>query len=95
MTLSTSVWNLCWTIKTSWFALPSSSSLADVKTPDAIKALETALNDEVAEASFAAAKALYALNNPEGKKALLAILEKESQSQFGFSHQREANCVFV
>jgi HEAT repeat protein len=60
------------------------SSLADVKTPEAIKALETALNDEVAEVSFAAAKALFALNNPEGKKALLAILEKETKANSGF-----------
>ena len=60
------------------------SALADVKTPEAIKTLETALNDEVPEVSFAAAKALYALNNEAGKKALLAILEKETKANSSF-----------
>src|SRR5271157_6638654 len=68
------------------------TSLTEVKTKSATEALHTALEDEVPEVSFAAAKALWSRNDPAGRKALLAVLEKESKSASGFltKEKREA-----
>ncbi|HUK18327.1 MAG TPA: HEAT repeat domain-containing protein [Bryobacteraceae bacterium] len=68
------------------------TGLAEIKTKAATAALERALHDEVPEVSFAAAKALYARGQPDGKAALLAVLEKESKTSSGFftSQMREA-----
>jgi HEAT repeat protein len=60
------------------------ASLAEVKTRKATEALESALNDPVPEVSFAAAKALYALNDPKGKEALLAVMGGETKATSGF-----------
>jgi len=60
------------------------ASLAEVKTPKAIEALRGALNDPVPEVSFAAAKALYGLNDPQGKTALLAVMGGETKATSGF-----------
>lgn len=60
------------------------ASLSEVKTKAAIAALRKALDDDVPEVSFAAAKALFNLNDPAGKEALLAVLAKESKSSSGF-----------
>ena len=68
------------------------TSLAEIKTKTATAALQRALHDEVPEVSFAAAKALYARGQPDGKAALLAVLEKESKTSSGFftSQMRQA-----
>jgi HEAT repeat protein len=58
--------------------------LADVKTKAAIAALHTALDDATPEVSFAAAKALWALNDPAGKQVLLAVLAGENKTASGF-----------
>jgi HEAT repeat protein len=58
--------------------------LADVKTKAAIAALHTALDDSTPEVSFAAAKALWALNDPAGKQVLLAVLAGENKTASGF-----------
>jgi HEAT repeat protein len=60
------------------------ASLADVKSAGATAALHKALEDEVPEVSFAAAKALWARHDPVGRAALLAVLAKESKSSSGF-----------
>ncbi len=68
------------------------ASLGEVKTKAATAALHKALEDDVPEVSFAAAKALFARNDPEGRKALLAVLERESKTASGFltSQKRDA-----
>lgn len=68
------------------------ASLSEVKTKSATDALHKALEDEVPEVSFAAAKSLWLRNDPEGRKALLAVLEGESKTSSGFltKQKREA-----
>jgi HEAT repeat protein len=60
------------------------TSLADWKSKDAAPLLRKGLNDPVPEVSFSAAKALYALHDPAGKAALLAILSGENKVASGF-----------
>lgn len=60
--------------------LASIESLADVKTTRATAALRRALDSEVPEVSFAAAKALWDLNDAAGKEELLAVLHGEGKS---------------
>jgi HEAT repeat protein len=50
------------------------SSLMDLKHPHTIPVLQKALSDEASEVSFAAAKALWTLQDDEGRKALLSVL---------------------
>jgi len=68
------------------------TSLSEQKTPEAIDALKKALRDRTPEVSFAAAKALYHLDDPAGKEALLAVLDRQSRtaSKFLTSEMREA-----
>jgi HEAT repeat protein len=67
-------------------------SLAEVKNKSATAALHKALEDEVPEVSFTAAKALWARNDRAGKQALLAILagETKTSSSFFSKQKREA-----
>jgi hypothetical protein len=68
------------------------AGLEEVKSKEAIAALHTALADPVPEVSFGAAKALWALKDPEGKKALLAVLagENKTSSSFFTKQMRQA-----
>ncbi len=60
------------------------ASLAEIKSESALRTLHHALNDSVPEVSFAAAKALYGLNDAEGKQALLSALGHESKTSSSF-----------
>lgn len=60
------------------------SGLIELKNDRAIAGLKKALKDEVPEVSFAAAKALYQLNDPEGKKALLSVVGGDARTNSGF-----------
>jgi len=55
-------------------------------------ALQQVLNDPAPEVSFAAAKALYTLNDPAGKDALMAVLngDRKSSSSIAAERKREA-----
>ncbi len=66
--------------------------LQELKTKPAIAALHTALDDPTPEVSFAAAKALWALDDPAGKKVLLAVLsgDNRSASTFFSKEKRQA-----
>jgi len=68
------------------------ASLEEVRTKSAASALHTALEDEVPEVSFAAAKILWARRDPAGKAALLAVLAGESKTSSIFlsKQKREA-----
>jgi HEAT repeat protein len=55
--------------------LAAISSIVDLRRRTAIPELKRALDDSVPEVAFAAAKALYTLNQPDGREALLAVLE--------------------
>jgi HEAT repeat protein len=58
--------------------------LQDMNSKPAIAVLHTALGDSTPEVSFAAAKALWALNDPAGKQALLAVLAGDNKTASGF-----------
>jgi HEAT repeat protein len=60
------------------------ASLAEVKTKEATAALLKALEDDVPEVSFAAAKALFNRHEPAGRDALLAVLARESKTSSNF-----------
>lgn len=59
-------------------------SLADLKSTRTVKILDGALQDEVPEVAFAAAKALFDLHAPAGEAALLSVLTKEEKTSSGF-----------
>lgn len=63
--------------------LAAVASLVDLRHNDAIPALEKALDDSAPEVSFAAAKALWNLENPKGREALLSVLNRESKTSSG------------
>ena len=59
-------------------ALDTAGELGDKKLAPAAAA---ALNDDVAEVVFAAARALYRLRDPAGKSTLIAVVEKEQKAE--------------
>jgi HEAT repeat protein len=67
--------------------------LQDMKTKLAIAALHTALSDSTPEVSFAAAKALWALNDPAGKQALLAVLEGDNKAASSFFSKEKRQAI--
>src|SRR5579863_7380296 len=60
------------------------TSLGDLRNKGTLAALEKALDDSAPEVSFAAAKALWTVDDPEGKRALMAVLGGESKTSSGF-----------
>jgi len=48
------------------------------------KAARGALDDEVPEVAYAAARTLFKLNQPEGKQLLLEVVEREAPAKSGF-----------
>jgi HEAT repeat protein len=68
------------------------SSLVDLKNKDTVPTLKRALADDVPEVSFAAAKALWSLKDPDGEDALLSVLsgEVKTSSKFFNKQKRDA-----
>jgi HEAT repeat protein len=64
--------------------LATIASLVDLKNARTSAALHKALNDDVPEVSFAAARALWSLKDPSGKESLLSILSGETKASSGF-----------
>lgn len=64
------------------------SSMVDIKAPEVIAPLRKALEDDVPEVSFSAAKALWVLNDPAGREALLLVLEGESKTSSGYLSEK-------
>jgi HEAT repeat protein len=60
------------------------ASIGDLRDPKLAKAARTALHDDVPEVSFAAARALFRLNQPEGKELLIEIVQKEAPAKTSF-----------
>jgi len=59
-------------------------SIGELKDPKLAKPAETALDDEVPEVAFAAARTLFKLNQPDGKQLLLSVVEKETPAKSNF-----------
>jgi HEAT repeat protein len=64
--------------------LATITSLVDLKSGRTVAALRKALDSDVPEVSFAAAKALWTLKEPIGREALLAVLSGETKTSSGF-----------
>jgi HEAT repeat protein len=64
--------------------LATIASLVDLKQAGTGAVLHKALNDEVPEVSFAAARALWSLKDPAGKESLLSILSGETKASSSF-----------
>jgi HEAT repeat protein len=73
--------------------LAAVASLAEVKTPGALAALRQTLNDEVPEVSFSAAKALWALHDPAGEQALLAVLSRQSKTSSSYFTKQKRDAM--
>jgi HEAT repeat protein len=73
--------------------LAAVASISDSKNTRTIPALHKALNDEVPEVSFAAARSLWAMNDPDGKKALLSILSGESKAESGYFAKQKRDAL--
>lgn len=73
--------------------LAAVSSLAEIKNGRTIQALHQALNDDVPEVSFAAARALWALHDPEGKKVLLSVLSGETKASSGYIAKQKRDAL--
>jgi HEAT repeat protein len=69
------------------------ASLAEVKTKSAIAALHKALEDDVPEVGFAAAKALWSLHDPAGKQALISVLQGESKTSSNFFSKQKRDAM--
>jgi HEAT repeat protein len=68
------------------------TSLVDLRNEHTVVALQKALDSDVPEVSFAAAKALCTLNDPAGREALISVLNGETKTSSGFitKQKREA-----
>jgi HEAT repeat protein len=64
--------------------LATVASLSDLKSARAVDALRKALDDRAPEVSFAAAKALWGLEDPSGKNALLSVLNGDTKTSAGY-----------
>ena len=73
--------------------LAALTSLADWKAPHTARLLRKALEDDTPEVSFSAAKALYAIRDPAGKTALLAILSGENKISSGFLTKQKRDAL--
>ena len=72
--------------------LATITSLVDLKSSRTVPALRKALDSDVPEVSFAAAKALWTLNEPMGREALISVLsgDTKTSSKFITKEKRQA-----
>ena len=73
--------------------LATITSLMDLRNERTISALRKALDSDVPEVSFAAAKALWTLNDPVGHEALLAVLSGETKTASGFITRQKRDAL--
>jgi HEAT repeat protein len=68
-------------------------SIADLRAKKFVPDLTSALNDDVPEVAFAAAKSLWTLGQPVGKQALLAFLEGDRKAQSNYFRRKYRNMM--
>lgn len=73
--------------------LAAVASLSDLKNRASTTALHKALEDDVPEVSYAAAKALYVLRDPAGKKALLAVASGETKTSSNYFNKQKRDAL--
>jgi HEAT repeat protein len=69
------------------------ASLAEVKTEVARAALRHALEDDVPEVGFAAAKALWVMQDPAGEQALLAVLGRQTKTASNYISKQKRDAI--
>jgi HEAT repeat protein len=69
------------------------SSMVDMKSTDVLGPLKAALDDDVPEVSFSAAKALWTLNDPAGREAMLLVLEGESKMSSSYLSRKSRDTL--
>jgi HEAT repeat protein len=73
--------------------LATITSLVDLKNKRTVPTLLKALDSDVPEVSFAAAKALWALDDPAGHEALLAVLSGDSKTSSSFITKQKRDAL--
>ena len=73
--------------------LAAVSGLSEVRNKTVVAELRKVLDDDVPEVSFAAAKALWALRDPDGKQALLAVVAGEAKASSGFLSRQKRDAL--
>ena len=73
--------------------LATITSLLDLQNQRTIPTLKKALDSKVPEVSFAAAKALWALNDPSGRDALISVLSGETKTSSGFITKQKRDAL--
>jgi HEAT repeat protein len=73
--------------------LAAITSLIDLKNPRTIPTLLKALDSSIPEVKFAAAKALWTLDEKLGKEALLAALSGETKTTSGFITRQKRDAL--
>src|ERR1700682_1075034 len=68
-------------------------SLVDLKNKGTVPALKKALADPVPEVSFAAAKALYGLKDPDGVDAQMSVLARELKTSSSFITKQKRDAL--
>lgn len=68
-------------------------SVGELRDPAAIKSVQEALQDDVPEVAFAAARTLFKMKQPEGKQFLIEVVEKETKAKSGFVHAKLRDVV--
>jgi HEAT repeat protein len=65
----------------------------DLKNKRTVPTLLKALDSDVPEVSFAAAKALWTLNEPAGREALVSVLSGETKTASGFITKQKRDAL--
>jgi HEAT repeat protein len=73
--------------------LAAITSIVDLKNKRTVTTLQKALESDVPEVGFAAAKALWALNDPSGKGALVSVLSGETKASSGFITKQKRDAL--
>ena len=73
--------------------LATITSLVDLKNKRTVAALRKALDSDVPEVSFAAAKALWTLKVPQGREALISVLYGDEKTSSGFFTKQKRQAV--
>ncbi len=68
-------------------------SLVDLKNNRTVPMLRKALDSDVPEVRFAAAKALWTLNDPSGREALVSVLGGEMKTSSGFIARQKRDAL--
>ena len=73
--------------------LAAITSLVDLKNPRTVPTLQKALESDVPEVSFAAAKALWTLDEALGRDALVSVLSGETKTSSGFITRQKRDAL--